>query len=398
MSEAWSQPSSVPSIRTHLVLVHDQLIPNIIPALDERFRPCRVCLLHSPHFQSQADRLCVILQDSGVGVERWHLDDPWDLDHIRQRVSDFVTDPGHGEISLNISGGTIPMSLAAFEVFRAAQQSIYYVHPERDHVVWLTPRDTPSFDLADRIRLPAFLRARDFRLIDLKRQGIAEGLRDMTALLVRKISTLAPSLSVLNWYAAAAGERNGLTSPVIHNKHLQSPEFLQLIELFSAQHLLRVTAEQRIVFSDPQARFYVNGGWLEEHVFGVVSRLRRELPTIQDLARNVEIEWDDQGSAVSNELDVVFLADNRLYLIECKTKKFEKDPSAESNLAETLYKLYTLCQSLGGKNGRAMLVSYTGLKKPHRQRAEELGIEVCEGDNIRNLDRLINKWIGGGTL
>lgn len=394
MSEACSQPPSTLPIRTHLVLVHDQLIPNILPALDERFRPCRVCLLCAPHFQTQADRLTIILQESGVGVVRWLLDDPWDLDHIRQRVSDFVTDPGHGEIALNVSGGTIPMSLAAFEVFRAAQQPIYYVHPERDHVVWLAPRDTPSFDLADRIRLPAFLKARDLRLVRLNRQGIAAPLRELTATLVRQVERHAPALAILNWYAAAATERKGLTSPTLRNEQLQIFELRELLDLFVGQGLVQVDPGQRLVFANAEARFYVNGGWLEEHVFGVISNLRRELPTLQDLARNVEVEWDEQGSPVKNELDVAFLADNRLYLIECKTKRFENDPSAESDVAGTLYKLNTLREYLGGNSGRAMLVSYRPLERAARQRAQELGIEVCEGKGIQSLAASIRGWIG----
>lgn len=395
MPEIQSQQPPARPLCTHLLLVHDQLIANILPALDEHFRPGRVCLLCAPHFQSQADRLTIILKESGVDVEHWLLDDPWDLDHIRQRVSEFVTDPARGEIALNVSSGTIPMSLAAFEIFRAAGQPIYYVHPERDYVVWLTPRDTPSFDLADRIRLGAFLQARDLRLVSVKRQGITAPLSELTATLVRRVERHSDALSILNGYAAEAVKVKQFTSSPLKNEQLHIPEVLELLSLYGKQGLLRVDPRQRLVFANEEARFYVNGGWLEEHVFGVIGNLRRELPMIQDLARNLKVEWDEQGSPVENELDVAFLADNRLYLIECKTKKFGKDASAESDVAGTLYKLNTLRESLGGSGGRAMLVSYRPLEKPARQRAQELGIEVCEGMRIGELAGMVRRWVGG---
>lgn len=380
--------------RTHLLLVHDSLIPNITPSLDPRFRPGEVCLLAAPAMHAETNRLTRLLRDTGIAVSEWPISDPWDIEHVRERVLAFV-DHRLGEgIVLNVSGGTLPMSLAAYEVFRSADQPVYYVHPTNDHIVWLHPNERKAFDLADRIRLPAFLAAHDLRMTNVVRQGITEQLRTLTATLVEEVERFAGPLATLNWYAAAASRRDSLLSPPVSTEHLQRPDLAELLNLFANNGVLQVDAQQRLVFASDAARFYANGGWLEEHVFGVISRLRREIPTIQDLGRSLTVEWDEEGSPVKNEIDVVFLANNRLYLIECKTKRFDTDQSPESQSAATLYKLETLRTHLGGDEARAMLVSYRGIGTHARERARELDIEVCEGGGLGNLVRLLSGWIG----
>ena len=388
-----STENAVRKVHTHLFLVYDDLVPNITPALDPRFRPEKVCLLVAPDMRLYADRLARLLREAGLKVDEWAIDDPWDIQHLYERVLALLADRTDVDVALNASGGTRPMSLAAFEAFRYADKPIYYVHPENDHVVWLHPHEYGSFDLADRIRLSTFLASQDLQLVSAVRQGVNDNLQSLTSTLVRKVGHFSPALAILNWYAAAATERQGMRSPSLNLKHLQHPELNELLDLFSEQGLIQFNSQQQLVFADEASRFYVNGGWLEEHVFGVLSRLRHELTTIQDLARNVVIEWDDQGSPVKNELDVAFLANNRLFLVECKTKKFEKDPSADSDIASTLYKLNTLRDAFGGIQGKAMLVSYRSLKKAALQRAHELGIEVCAESRIPALESFVRKWV-----
>ena len=124
-------------------------------------------------------------------------------------------------------------------------------------------------------------------------------------------------------------------------------------------------------------------------------QLRRHSDShIQDIARSVEIERKVAGNAVPNELDVVFLADNRLHLIECKTRQF-KGEGEDSPGAEAIYKLDTLADLTGGLQARAMLVSYRDMSGHDRNRARDLGIAVCAGGQLRHLERHLRDFIGG---
>ncbi len=128
----------------------------------------------------------------------------------------------------------------------------------------------------------------------------------------------------------------------------------------------------------------MNGGWLELHVFDEVRQMRREDAHIQDVAYGVQAIRHQREGVVRNELDVIFLRNNRLHVIECKTRKFgEKGEDGPG--AEALYKLDALRDLMGGLKARAMLVSWGDLPDHDKRRAGDLGIDVCDGSQIREL-------------
>ena len=95
--------------------------------------------------------------------------------------------------------------------------------------------------------------------------------------------------------------------------------------------------------------------------------------------------------SVPNELDVAVLAENRLYLVECKTRQWRGGVDGPG--AESLFKLEALTDLLGGLQARGMLVSYQDLPDHDRRRAADLRIEVCAGQQIQRLGESLKKWI-----
>ena len=164
-----------------------------------------------------------------------------------------------------------------------------------------------------------------------------------------------------------------------------------MIELFQSYDLLDLNNEF-IQFASDQTRFFVNGGWLEDHVFDTLLSSRKILQ-IQDAAQGMEILRSVTRQPVKNELDVCFLSNNRLHVIECKTKRFQQVDHADSPGAETLYKLDSLADILGGNHGKGMLVSYLPVSKWDRQRARDLQIEVCAANELKNLEQTLKKWV-----
>lgn len=173
---------------------------------------------------------------------------------------------------------------------------------------------------------------------------------------------------------------------------------MKLIERFETEGLL-AWQDEGLRFPDEDARFYVNGGWLEDHVysvlFGLRTRMHHKGRSIQDFGRNLEVSRrvGVGKELVRNELDVAFLADNRLYIIECKTQRFDRSPGSSGKGATALYKLDTLKDLLGGLQARAMLVSYRDLCSVDQQRAKDLNIRICSGAGIAGLDRQIEAWV-----
>jgi hypothetical protein len=378
-------------ISTHLFLVHGDLIPNITPALDPGFRPEEVFLLSSPIMEEQTVWLEYILKQAGITVSRWPLEDPWDIEHVQERVLEFLATKENEAVALNVTCGTKPMSLAAFEAFQAMNRPVYYVHPERDYVVWLNPKKWESFDLADKIKLPAYFAAHGLRIVSSNKTGISAPLRGLTDELVKEVGSFRRPLAIFNELASESLE--SLVSPQIEESCSQDSDFLRLMKLFVDHNLVRLTGDRKLQFSSEDSRYYINGGWLEEHVFGILQGLRSQIRTIQDLARNVRLEWGTGKDRVENEIDVAFLADNRLYVIECKTSKVVAGKRRRSPAPELLYKLDTLRDYIGGTHSRAMLISYHCFTRGTRLRADKFHIEICDGVELFNIDNRLRNWI-----
>lgn len=156
--------------------------------------------------------------------------------------------------------------------------------------------------------------------------------------------------------------------------------------------LLTFSGDQ-LQFADERSRAFVNGVWLEEFVFSEINKLRNKLPEIQDVARSVEVQWNFGKSKVSNELDVVFLANNQLYIIECKTRNFSEQPKNSTN---TLYKLDALVTKIGGQTAKGMVASYGQFNDYNKERAALMDLKLCEGENLLEVGLYVTDWITSG--
>ena len=375
------------TIHTHLILVSAQAVPNITPVLDDNFKPKNVVLLVSQDMANRAEWLEQIYTNRGIKSRRWSINNAYDLEYIRDTVLELLTEYEDGGLALNATGGTKPMSIAAYEVFRDLKRPIFYVHPEEDRVIWLYPSKQEGQDLADRIKLPEFLQAYG---ATVTAQGESFGVpaddRELTEEIINRIAYYSKALGTLNYLAQKA---TGSLKVELNPQQTKDSFLADLIHLF-VKHKRLSLDKNMLVFPTEEARFYVNGGWLEQHVWGQCLNIKKQ-SGIQDIGRSVQVDRLHQGRSVRNELDITFLKDNRLYIIECKTKRFSaKD---QGGGADTLYKLDTLKDLLGGLQAKAMLISFTQPNEYDMQRAGDLRIAVCSYKDLPQLsDKLLN-WI-----
>ena len=379
----------------HLVLISDQAVPNLTPILDRRFKPEQVIMLVSEDKQKQAAQLEKIYRNKGIKVSQWSIENPWDIEYLKDRIMDLMIDFEDKDITLNATGGTKPMSIAAYEVFRALNKAIFYIHPEKDRLIWLYPGDKTASNLEHKIKLKEFLIACGAEKVsETHKSGVPATIRTLTGELINHIEDYSPALSTIN-YLAAMAQGPQLKSPEIDKNKSSNHHFWKLIELFQQAGLLTLE-NNSLHFPDEDARFMVNGGWLEMHAYACCLNIKKELG-IQDIAHSIEIIRKQKHSPVMNEIDVGLLHNNRLYLLECKTKKYHGRHLQQDDGAETLYKLDSLRDLLGGLQAKAMLVSVTKLKSHHLARANELKINCCTHRDLKNLQHHIKNWIQNAT-
>ncbi len=365
-------------MRHQLCLVSQQATPNVTPVLDAGMKPQRLTLLVSPDMQAQAKALQQALEPGGVQVQQWPIDDAWSVEHIRQRVLDFAETHADESPILNATGGTKPMSMAAYAVFRERDWPVFYVHPEEDRVIWLHPESRPSKPLEDRIRLEPFLLAHGVRCERLDRSPAASVWQQQAAKLARQSQHL---ISALNGLAISAEPS---LQAAMTEKQARWSALQGLLEQLDAAGILQLQ-QHHVQFISEEARFFACGGWLEDYAFLCLQKLRSRFPhAIHDAARNVQVQ---RGEGVSNEIDVAFLCNNQLHIIECKSGQISKKAT------DMLYKLDSLRQPLGGIRTRAMFISVRTPGQADEKRASESRTQLCCGKQLSALEVTLADWL-----
>lgn len=141
-----------------------------------------------------------------------------------------------------------------------------------------------------------------------------------------------------------------------------------------------------IDFKDAKTRSFMNGGWLEVFIYREISKIK----SVEDVSCGLKVDtniFSNDYDVFDNELDIVFMANNKLHIIECKSGKI----SANSG-NEILYKLDSL-KKYGGLMTKVCFVSYSDIPYPVRKRAKNMGIEIIYGKQLKNTKLLIEEWI-----
>jgi hypothetical protein len=375
-------------MRTHFCIVSEQPIPNLSAALDSRLRADRLVLIASREMQERAERLRRVAGHHGIESDLVVLRDRLDLAKVAEDIERaLAAEPANHDVVLNASGGQKPMSIAAYEVFRRRNRRVFYVDTDNS-AFWLPPADPGRIELETHLTIDGYLESYGADIS--ARHSDADPHADLTAELLRNVERFGSALSVLNALAAKAVEGR---QAVLWEGRGRSDAIPQLLKLFRQHGLLEWNRESGAVrFRDRAAMDYVRGGWLEHHVYGLVAE-RREQLAIHDLARGVEVRFHQRDGEVRNELDVAFVADNHLFAIECKTRRYTVRPNDEEDeLTAALYKLYTLGRNLGGLAGRMMLVSWNVARPYHRERAATLNIRLLAGGDLGRLPDLLAQF------
>ncbi|MGQ0700464.1 MAG: Card1-like endonuclease domain-containing protein [Panacagrimonas sp.] len=133
------------------------------------------------------------------------------------------------------------------------------------------------------------------------------------------------------------------------------------------------------------------GGWLEYRLFYALLPLTRA-GLVQDVAAGVQVTAPGQMLA---EWDVVFVANNNLYIIECKSGAAKGEVCGVG--METLFKLATLA-AMSGLGAYPMLVSLARPTATESARAREMGIELVNLGARGSLTERIQQWIENTEL
>lgn len=374
-------------MKTHLLLVSAQAAPNLLPALDPELKPRTAVLLVTAKMNERADALEAVLKQAGIATSRIDLPNEHDFDAMESSLLALAGNHEGNEVALNVTGGTKLMALAAQSVAQAWNWPVFYVDVDTDEVVWLGKDAPPKHKLTERLRLRHYLMGYGFELRHgIERPQPSPRHDDLVETLLVQIGSLEHPLSQLNWLAQTAEDRKDLAVEMTAQQQ-DSRGLDALLRNFETARVLRV-AGAIIHFADEAQRGFAKGGWLEHHVFRTVTRVTGAL-NIRDKAANLKVT---DTNLVENELDVAFMARNRLFVIECKTARMDKPEAPKAN--DTIFKLAEVCKRAGGLGTRGMLASYRPLRDAEKRLARALNIELVCGAELTRLEEKLKSWVG----
>lgn len=373
-------------MNTHICLVSAQAAANLLPALDPTLKPEKVILLVSSKMRRQAENLGKVLREVGVKVDLVQLANEHDYASTEAQLLELASGNEAGDVALNITGGTKLMSLAAQSVASVAGWAMFYIDADTDQVLWLHKNAPPPQGLTEHLRLRHYLRGYGYSLPAAPAtQSVTPRQQTLMETLIRQIGSLEAPLSQLNWLSQQAEDKRQLRI-VLDERQRDSRSLEALLRNFEEAGALKVQGDH-VVFASDTDRNFVKGGWLEAFVFQRLSRLKETL-LIRDSAVNLEVV-DNEG--VKNELDIAFMAHNRLFIIECKTARMDKPEAPKAN--DTLFKLAETSKRIGGLGTRSMLASYRALRDSEKTLAGALGVELVCGTDLLRLDEKLKSWI-----
>lgn len=363
-----------------LCLLSEQPVPNLLAV--HLFRPARLLLVETAYVgrRKGAENFLRALDAGGVhyeagAVTRLSLaeeDSLVAMEACLERVKDLFADR---EILVNLTGGTKPMALGTFRFFsrNGWNARFLYTNVSRPQEV-LDLETQKATRCAHELSLEEFLCAYGFTMEE--RPDGAERERDArdlwpVALAIARHCRNGKFLTIDN---VVLGEYMSKGAP-LGDDMVRDPELFYV--------LLRVFAGRALTAGEWR---FLNGGWLEGFVAGLLLRHRNALG-ISDLRIGVHVK-DTVKEGIS-EFDVAFMCRNTLYVVECKSGRQAsmKDPN------EPLDKLTARVRQLGALRARAILactseklLDGTGaLRNVVSQRAFLYGIRVLTAEDIRVL-------------
>lgn len=371
----------------HVCIVSDNLIPILTPLVDESLDVKNVILAYFPDNILSIEKLQKILSPRGIKCHAWELPRRQGFPEITKSIDNLVCKYQAFHLILNVTTGSRLANLAAYSVFTKFNYPIYLVDQVTDELSWLSPENMPAFQLSDTLKLNHYLQSFDFTVSSkVSFQDINKDFKSVCYDWVDSMDIIGDGIRTLNYIAFSAKNKK-LQSESLSHHQLNDTGLKIILDSLIHKELISINSGC-VVFSNEATRFFCNGGWLEYYVYWTILKLKKDIPEIQDISCSVEVCKEVKQHNIINELDIAFIANNKLFVVECKTKFLKP---GDGN--ELLYKLDSLSDVLGGLHANPMLISFFKLTEKEKARALSLNIEVFDKQNLNLLQNHLFNWI-----
>lgn len=377
----------------HIAIVSEQPVPNVLPLLETDIDAKEVIFLHTGRFTDNISYLESTLKPKGLKVQAELIPDSVAYDYtemeaiVGERIEQLQANDKQPMI--NITGGTKLMSLGAFLAAFNRDVDAYYV--EDNSLQWVnTAGQRDLTPLTTSLKLDQFLAIHGTQVestgseqVPPEEQAVIDYMTDNLDWLIRVIPHINKGLNVPE---GQVGHIDSFKAPV---------ELLDYCDEMETLGFLEETDGGFKPTSEEYGQFLVSG-WLEKHIYLALRRVLKNNGLKGEHFHSVQITRSNKksGKVVRNELDVVALVNNHLFVFECKNRVTKKTQESYKTVDDNIYKLNSLKNDVAGARTKAIYVSTYDVKPAQRERVHATpNVELWELQSLKQLDEKLLKLI-----
>ncbi len=380
----------------HICLVSDQLFANYLPIKLER--PDKVFIVGTKYTEKKGllrrfERLLQLLDIPWQRAKNPAPDDNFSQLHeyfleLSTEISVLQAD----KITLNLTGGTKLMTIAAYEMLKSDCNRLLYTNTQAGKIDELISQI--SIPLPNLLTIEEYLMSYGVSPKSYNNQNSewvkrVNQRKALTKLLTEYFGKDKIFLGTLNYHVQRAVTQKPQSHAVILSNPKQQINNLNthrkvLLQKLEEYELINFDGDTNaIYFKSVEAAQYLGGFWLEEYAY-----FTSVDAGVDEVRCGQAIQWD---KTTRNELDIVIVHDNRLLIMECKTRRYDKDRRKDN---DSIYKLDSIAEDLRGLYGEKWLLSVDNIDERTDKRAKSQGIICIAGDKLKTLKDELIKWRG----
>lgn len=357
--------------RTIVSIISEQIIPNYL-FIKEKFQPGdKLIFISSKKFETRHERIVNTLAWNLLEVKNIVLPNEGDEENWTSMNNAICTElSDKEEYIVNLTGGTKYMALAIERLFSRYNSRFYYI-PYPKNVIIGFNSDEGVCPIKFRISIREYMQLHGIKTKEKSITQSKEYTLDFYTLFIKN------SFSQKEW--EIIDKLRVYRNKDIDIKKIEECEGTEKrpsipgLASFIRHISFPVSKEGFLHHHEIQ---YITGGWFEEYTYNIINN--GLCPN--DIRIGIEIIGTENTN--QNDLDVVFVKGNKLFVIECKT-----GVGKESLFKEIVYKATALKEVLFGLSANSYIFSLTPENEKLTKTARNMGIQYCDRTYFENSEK-----------
>ncbi len=316
-----------------------------------------------------------VLKATNIDLDKIHVITvaPFSYDDVYEVVEKSIQKDR--KYLVNLTGGTKIMSLAVNDVFKSLNAEMYYIIGNKNYLKISPGNKAPILKLEKSISLSEYLIACGF---EIKKQNDAE-------------FSFETSAKIFHYFLNSFDKTKDLLPlSFLFSKRGKNVELIDQVEDLT-EFLNRIGFEtEKLNQLSKKETKYLTGDWFEEYFYYQL----KELKSIQK--EGIGTGWTIVKNGIPNEFDILYINEDQLNIIECKTFIWKDSEETQTIIGETIYKADSLKNKLG-LFAKTSIVTLSDLSssrlKEHLQRAKENKVAVYGKTELLDIEETIKKLL-----